>query len=74
MINVEFETKDIPKSNGTSNGEWLTHPAFTFGNTELNGFWVGKFEPSHSDSQYIDSATGNKLACSNENCYLAEDE
>mgnify|MGYP005774564877 CR=1 FL=1 len=29
-----------------SNGNWYTHPAFTFGNQELTGFWVGKFEIS----------------------------
>ena len=29
-----------------SNGEYYTHPAFTFGNDELTGFWVGKFEIS----------------------------
>jgi hypothetical protein len=23
---------------------WATHPAFTFGKTELNGIWIGKFE------------------------------
>ena len=23
---------------------WATHPAFTWGDTELNGLWVGKFE------------------------------
>ena len=28
------------------NGNWYTHPAFTFGNEELTGFWVGKFEIS----------------------------
>ena len=45
-INVEFE-KDIPaKSVGSNNGEYLTHPAFTFGTTELDGIWVGKFETS----------------------------
>ena len=27
-----------------------THPAFKFGNTELTGFWVGKFEVSGSTS------------------------
>ena len=26
------------------NGSYYTHPAFTFGNEELTGFWVGKFE------------------------------
>ena len=31
--------------NGTST---YTHPAFTFGNEELTGFWVGKFEVSGS--------------------------
>ena len=29
-----------------SNGNWYTHPAFTFGDEELTGFWVGKFEVS----------------------------
>ena len=27
-------------------GNWYTHPAFTFGEQELTGFWVGKFEIS----------------------------
>ena len=48
MINIEFEYKGRVKSNGTTNGNWLTHPAFTFGNTELNGIWVGKFEVTGS--------------------------
>ena len=50
MINVEFESADTPKSSGTQNNEWLTHPAFIFGDTELNGIWVGKFESSNSTS------------------------
>ena len=29
-----------------SNGDYYTHPAFTFGNTELRGFWIGKFQLS----------------------------
>jgi hypothetical protein len=29
-------------------GTWLTHPAFTFNDHELNGFWVGKFENTNS--------------------------
>ena len=28
----------------SSNTTWATHPAFTWGDTELNGIWVGKFE------------------------------
>ena len=42
-IQVEFEDGTPTKSTGTSNGEWLTHPAFTFGTDELKGIWVGKF-------------------------------
>lgn len=42
-ISIEFQTIDDEKFNGTKNGEWLTHPAFTFGDTELSGFWIGKF-------------------------------
>ena len=44
MINIIFESTERPKANGNKNGEYLTHPAFTFGDTELSGIWVGKFE------------------------------
>ena len=47
-INIAFESKTTAKSNGTKNGEWLTHPAFTFGDKELAGIWVGKFETSNT--------------------------
>ena len=46
MINITFESKETAKSYGANNGEYLTHPAFTFGSNELNGIWVGKFETS----------------------------
>jgi hypothetical protein len=38
------------KCTPTAAGQWSTHPAFTFGITELNGIWVGKFEVSSSYS------------------------
>ncbi len=46
--------KYINEGNGTIredcenaiNGNWYTHPAFTFGDTELPGIWVGKFKPT----------------------------
>jgi hypothetical protein len=47
-ISITFEAKETAKSAGSTNGTWLTHPAFTFGTTELNGIWVGKFENSGS--------------------------
>ena len=31
-----------------ANGNYYTHPAFTFGDTELSGIWVGKFETTGS--------------------------
>ena len=60
MINIKFErltqstgtTKCAIANNGVEtcenalNGNWYTHPAFTFGGTELPGFWFGKFESS----------------------------
>ena len=44
-INVVFENKDKAPSNGTTKGNWLTHPAFT--SFDSNGFWVGKFETGY---------------------------
>lgn len=65
-INIEFESRTTPKSSGKlndeyANGEWLTHPAFTFGEEELTGFWVGKFETSTTTDSvcYITPSTSN---------------
>ena len=35
------------------NGNWYTHPAFTFGDQELTGLWVGKFEVSGNNLNNI---------------------
>lgn len=42
-IEIKFASNKT-KVAGNTNNEFLTHPAFTFGNTELNGIWIGKFE------------------------------
>lgn len=65
-INIVFENKKTAKSKGSSNGEYLTHPAFTFGTQELDGFWVGKFESGYksatsSDTAFISKADINNL-------------
>ena len=52
VIEIEFESTSADKSTGSKNGEWLTHPAFTFGSTELPGIWVGKFEASGTTDNY----------------------
>lgn len=43
-IDILFENKNTATSTGSATGDYLTHPAFTFGSEELNGFWIGKFE------------------------------
>ena len=61
LIDVTFEngtsttgTVTCTYNNGSescqnkANGNWYTHPAFTFGDTELKGIWVGKFETTGS--------------------------
>ncbi len=53
-IEIEFESKDTPVSNGSKDGEWLTHPAFT--NFDINGMWVGKFETGYKGSTSVASA------------------
>ena len=34
-----------------SNGDYYTHPAFTFGSDNVRGFWMGKFELTGSSSE-----------------------
>ena len=37
-----------------SNGQYYTHPTFTFGNDELRGFWISKYEISSSNPTTTD--------------------
>jgi len=41
----------------TSNNAWTTHPAFTFGTTELTGIWVAKFMATGT-TNLLDSKPG----------------
>ena len=43
---------------------WYTHPAFTFGNKEIDGFWIGKFETSTETSSTC-YATASADNCNN---------
>ncbi len=52
--NYSFASATSSATNETcsgTNGQYYTHPAFTFGDTELTGIWVGKFEVSGSTTQ-----------------------
>ena len=48
---------DAPSGNLINVTTWATHPAFTFGDEELNGIWIGKFLATPSlgeeDSVYL---------------------
>ena len=45
---VDLSTTTAETCTG-NNGDYYTHPAFTFGNDNINGFWISKFEISSSD-------------------------
>lgn len=50
-LDRSYPSNDVASLNLHDGGTtWATHPAFTFGDTELNGFWVGKFELTGSQS------------------------
>ncbi len=51
ICNYDFTITDDSLSEicSGSNGQYYTHPAFTFGDKELEGIWVGKFELSSSN-------------------------
>ena len=60
-INVEFENTNIQKQLSSSNNNYMTHPAFSY-DTEVNGFWVSKFQTSvdETSSCYTDKTMCNK--------------
>ena len=58
-INIVFENKDTTPSNGTTKGDWLTHPAFT--SFDSNGFWVGKFETGYDKAASTSAAEANSV-------------
>ena len=61
-IEIEFETKNERVSNGSKNGEWLTHPAFT--TFDVNGLWVGKFETGYKGATSVSAAQVNSTNAS----------
>jgi hypothetical protein len=61
-ILINFENSSTTKSSGSTNGTYLTHPAFTFGDKELNGFWIGKFETSYTSDNTSEITSATALA------------
>lgn len=66
FVSIGAKENGEAKYTGSSPREWYTHPAFTFGDEELEGIWVGKFELSHTTLSA--STTGNNLNCSSDSC------
>ena len=70
-IDIVFEKASTTKSTGTATGtSYYTHPAFTFGSDELEGFWAGKFEVSYTANGSTYSSTN--MNCSNYTCANAQ--
>jgi hypothetical protein len=44
---------DAKMTANASNNKWTNHPAFTFGDTEVAGIWVAKFEASNDGSDNV---------------------
>ena len=65
-IDIKFVDKDTKEkgtakylvSEGIQDNSWYTPDAFTFGDEELSGIWVGKFETSSSNPS-LSSGGGN---------------
>ena len=63
-IEIIYENKNTTPSNGTTVGDYLTHPAFT--SFDSNGFWVGKFETGYdgattTSGAQVDTVSTDKI-------------
>ena len=63
-IEVNFVLRTKKGYNETTG--YRVHPAFTFGDQDVSGFWIGKFELSHETLS--SNVNVNNLNCSTENC------
>jgi len=65
-LESEIKVNFISKDKESPSEGYIIHPAFNFGDKQLSGIWVGKFETSHITLSANDNE--NNLNCSNENC------
>ena len=59
---LEGKTIKLNTSSGVEPGDWVVHPAFTFGDKELTGIWVAKFEASSNAPNNIADGGGDTTA------------
>ena len=60
--NSTFNNKSIDIANTNSKENYVVHPAFKFGDEELQGIWVSKYEASRTDSTDTTQGTQEILA------------
>ncbi len=65
---------DNTKSNLINGISTYTHPAFTFGEEELTGLWVSKFEMSTDDKSCLDNQNVDSCNKNNLNVYSLPDK
>ncbi len=65
-INLVFENNNTTKSTSSLNHNYMTHQAFSY-ETELNGFWVSKFQNSTDEES---SCYTDNTMCNSENLVL----
>ncbi len=67
-IDIKFIRKDEKDENGSAQytgkyaTNWYTPPGFTFGEEELSGIWVGKFETGYSSGEGTGVGVDNEIA------------
>lgn len=75
FIDVIFENKNdavsLPRSL-YQNGDYITHPAFNFGNIAVNGFWISKYPASFDVNSicYKDTNINNCNRSDDSNLYF----
>ena len=52
-VSCQISSTGVETCNNAVNGNYYTHPAFTFGEDELTGFWIGKYEVSNANQPKI---------------------
>ncbi len=64
LVNIKFgDVSRAPKmTEPTTTDVYYTHPAFTLGDKNLNGIWVGKFETGYKDANSKETAQHNEIA------------
>lgn len=68
-IDIVFEGASSSVTQGSKVDDYITHPAFIWDGTPIAGFWVGKFETSHSS---LVGTGSNALACTTTSCANAD--